>query len=100
MQGRFWVWGLLVAAVVLVVVGGAVLLFAPASIGWFAYSPLSSTTPFEFTGGVYPITAERAGGVAAVAAGLLLIAGVAGWVLGRRSALRGLTRSGALRAEE
>lgn len=91
MRGRM-VWVVLAAAVVLVVVGAAVLLFSPASFGWVGYSPLPSTMSFEFTGGVYPLTTQRAGGLAAFGAGLLLIAGVAGWVIGRRSGVRDRAR--------
>lgn len=85
MKGRIvWVRVLLIAAAVLVAIGAAVLLFMPASFGWVGYSTGASSSSFEFTG-MYPLTPERAIGAACCVAGLLLGAGVLGWVLGRRS---------------
>lgn len=84
-------WVLLGAGVVLVVVGGSTLLFSPVSYGWFAYSPLSSSTSdgsFAFVGGMYPMTTERAIGATCAVAGLLLLVGLGGWVLGRRSVMQ------------
>lgn len=77
---------LLGAAVVLVVVGAAVFVLAPVSFGytgWYAYSPLSSSFAFD---GMYPLTPGRVTGAALVVVGLLIAAGIAGWLLGRRSA--------------
>ncbi|KRC47060.1 hypothetical protein ASE16_16955 [Leifsonia sp. Root227] len=78
------VWALLTVAVVLVVIGGAVLLFVPATFGWTAYSPLSSST----FSGMYPLTEERAIGATCAIVGLLIGAGLVGWGIGRRSASR------------
>ena len=86
MGARGVVWKVLLgAAIVLVLVGTGVFLLAPASFGytgWYAYSPLSSTS-FSFDG-MYPLTPGRAG-AAVVVVGLLIAAGVVGWLLGRRS---------------
>lgn len=87
MRRRIWVGVLLGAAAVLVLVGGGMLLFAPVSFGWTAYAPLSDES-FSFSG-MYPLTTDRAVGAGLAIVGLLLVVGVLGWVLGRRSALRG-----------
>lgn len=87
MGARGVVWKVLLgAAIVLVVVGTGVFLLAPASFGytgWYAYSPLSSTS-FSFDG-MYPLTPGRAAGAGVVVVGLVIAAGVVGWLLGRRS---------------
>ena len=77
------VWGLLGVAVILLVMGAAVLLFSPVEFGWTAYAPLSDES-FSFSG-MYPLTPERAAGGALAILGLLLIAGTGGWMLGRAS---------------
>ncbi len=82
-------WVVLGAAAILVLVGAGVLLFAPVTFGtfgWTAYAPLSGET-FSFSG-MYPLTPRRATGALCVIAGLLLVAGVLGWVLGRRAGRR------------
>lgn len=79
-------WGLLGAAVILVSVGAGLLLFTPVSFGWFAYAPLSGES-FSFSG-MYPLTPERGAGAGLTVLGMLIVAGVLGWVLGRRSGLR------------
>lgn len=81
-QARTIVAGLFVLGLVLAVVS-AILFAIPrpaASFGWYAYAPLSSTT---FT----PSAADARQGFALGTAGaaLLLMAGSAGWWLGRRS---------------
>lgn len=87
MRRRIVLWVLLVAAVVLILVGTAILLFSPVEFGWTAYTPLSGES-FSFTG-MYPLTAARAAGVGTAVAGLLVVAGVVGWTLGRRSTRQG-----------
>jgi hypothetical protein len=92
MRGRIVMWVLLAAAVVLVVIGAGVFLFAPVSFGWFtytSYAPDANLASFDFSG-MYPLTPERAAGAVCAIIGLLLAAGVFGWVLGRRSALKAL----------
>ena len=79
-------WVLLAAAVVLVVTGAGVLLFAPASFGTFGFISGANATSFEFSG-MYPLTLERAVGAVCCIAGLLIVSAVLGWVFGRRSAL-------------
>ena len=79
-------WVLLSTAVVLVLVGGALLMFAPVSFGWTAYAPLSGES-FSFSG-MYPVTPERALGIVLAILGLLLVVGMLGWILGRRAAQR------------
>lgn len=86
MRGRIVVWVLLGTAVLLVLVGAAVMLFSPATFGWTAYAPLSSTA-FSFSG-MYPLTPQRAAGAGLAVLGLLLVVGLLGWVLGRRSELK------------
>lgn len=81
-QARTIVVGLFVLGVVLGVVS-VILLAVPrpaASFGWYAYAPLSSTT-FAPSGA----DARQGFGLGTAAAALLLIAGSAGWWLGRRS---------------
>ncbi|GAA2054996.1 hypothetical protein [Leifsonia soli] len=87
MRRRIVVLALLVAAVVLILVGAAIALLSPVDFGWTAYAPLSGES-FSFTG-MYPLTAARAAGMGTAVAGLLVIAGVTGWTLGRRSTRRG-----------
>ena len=87
MRRRIVLWVLLVAAVVLILIGAAILLFSPVEFGWTAYAPLSGES-FSFTG-MYPLTAARAAGIGTAVAGLLVIAGVVGWTLGRRSTRQG-----------
>ncbi|MFF1633253.1 hypothetical protein [Leifsonia sp. NPDC058248] len=86
MQGRIVLWVLLAVAVVMVVVGAGVLLFAPASFGTFGFFSGANATSFDFSG-MYPVTLERAAGAACCIAGLLIVAAVLGWIFGRRSAL-------------
>ena len=86
MRARIVMWVLLGAAVVLVIVGAAVLLFSPVAFGWTAYAPLSGES-FSFSG-MYPLTPERAAGAALSILGLLLAVGVIGWVLGRSAGRR------------
>lgn len=78
-------WLLVGFAVVLVVIGASVLLLSPATFGWTLDAPLSGES-FSFSG-MYPLTPERATGGALAILGLLLIAAIAGWALGRRSDL-------------
>ncbi|MFF1572628.1 hypothetical protein ACFVWR_07775 [Leifsonia sp. NPDC058292] len=85
MRGRIGLRVVLGAAAVLVVTGVAVVLFAPFSTGWFSYTAGGGSVSFDFHG-MYPLTPERAVGFACAIAGLLLVAGALGWVLGRRSA--------------
>ncbi|MFF9563920.1 hypothetical protein ACF1AJ_11270 [Leifsonia sp. NPDC014704] len=87
MRTRIVLLVLLVAAVVLILMGAAIALLSPVEFGWTANAPLSSET-FSFSG-MYPLTAARAAGVGAAVAGLLVIAGVAGWTLDRSSTRRG-----------
>jgi hypothetical protein len=81
-------WVLLAAAVVLVVIGAAVVLFVPVTFGWVGYGSFASSESFDFSG-MYPLTPERAAGAACAVVGLVLCAVVLGWVLGSRSALKG-----------
>lgn len=81
-QARTIVAGLFVLGLVLAVVSG-ILLAIPrpaASFGWYAYAPLSSTT-FAPSGA----DVRQGFAIGTGAASLLLIAGSAGWWLGRRS---------------
>ena len=78
-------WTVLGAALVLVMIGAAVLLFVPVSFGWVGYATVANSASFEFSG-MYPLTPERAAGALCAIVGLLLGAVVLGWVLGRRSA--------------
>jgi heme/copper-type cytochrome/quinol oxidase subunit 1 len=79
---RWWVVAVGVLGVVLVAVG-ARLVVEPHTFGWFAYAPLAegvqlSPSPFAYY--------RR--GIACLAAGALLVGGVGGYWLGRRSAAR------------
>jgi heme/copper-type cytochrome/quinol oxidase subunit 1 len=80
-------------------VAGGVILFAlanrsPADFGWAAYSPLSSTvyrseSTLNFDDGSAVLwTGQHLLGAGLVVAGLLVLAGVVGWLLGRRSVRR------------
>ncbi|MFP3465592.1 hypothetical protein [Leifsonia sp. SIMBA_070] len=83
MRGRIWMWVLLSAAAVMVLVGGGLLMTSPAPNGWFAC--------VGGMGGmqcVTPLRPERVGGAVLAIVGLLLVAGVGGWVLGLRAGRR------------
>jgi len=69
----------------LVVVGVIVVRVAPASFGWFAYAPLSSSESLFFP--TFP-SPWFYGGAALAIAGLLLIAGWIGFLLGPRRDVR------------
>lgn len=75
-------WGVLALGLVLVVGGLVVSVSQPASFGWFAYTPLSDSffrpAPSPFV--VMPNVAA-----AMLAIGVVLMAGWAGFQLGRRA---------------
>lgn len=78
---------MLVASVLtlVLVVGGVVVLATaePVSFGWFAYAPLSGdsfSTPWALAW-----TSQQVVGAVLVALGLLLGAGAAGYLIGRRT---------------
>jgi heme/copper-type cytochrome/quinol oxidase subunit 1 len=85
MRGSIVVWGLLGAAVILVLWGAGLLLLTPVSFGWFAYAPLSRES---FSSEIYLLTPERSAGAGLVILGMLIAVGVVGWVLGRRAGQR------------
>lgn len=68
------------------------LLFAPVSFGWTAYAPLSDES--FFFSGMYPLTTDRAAGAGLAVLGLILVVGILGWMLGRRSAVRDQIEAG------
>jgi heme/copper-type cytochrome/quinol oxidase subunit 1 len=72
--------GVSVLAVALVVGGAVAWRQVPASFGWFAYAPLSEESVPEL---VY-MDGGRYAALAALAFGLLLLAGLVGFLLGRR----------------
>ena len=94
------------AGYVLVLVGVVVFNLAnvvgrpPASFGWSAYSPLEQTqsayqsalTFASVDGGTVLWTGGHLVGAGLAVLGALVLAGVGGWWLGRRSGLRGTAR--------
>ena len=99
-----WVTGLVGAALVLV--GAVVLVLANRAgvpdVGWTAYAPLepevtsaySSDLVLSFDGWTVLWTGAHLLGVLLTGLGLLLLTGLAGWLLGRRSGRRPTPRSG------
>ena len=77
-------WGLLIAAVVLVLIGGALLLLTPQSPASFTCAGGIGGTACTFSGMIF-VTPARIAGALCGLAGLLLVAGALGWVLGRRA---------------
>ncbi len=82
----------------LVVGGGIVFALAngsPADLGWAAYTPVEETGAYQssltvtFAGGGVLWAGQHVLGAGLVVAGLLVLAGVGGWLLGRRSGRRG-----------
>ncbi|MCM3689016.1 hypothetical protein [Kocuria rosea] len=73
-------------AVATILAGALTVVFNPpeATFGWFAYAPLNGET---FSGMII-LNRTAAAGWAAVAAGAVLLAFCAGWLLGRRHSTR------------
>lgn len=87
-----------VLGVVLVLVGGAWFVGSdfgaagPATIGWFAYAPLSDTT---FSGdGVVALSTSGRNALVLLGLGALLLSAAGGYVLGRRHAAHPSTGAG------
>lgn len=74
-------WGVLVIGLVLAVGGLVVSGSQPTSFGWFAYAPLSDSF---FMPAPSPLVVMPTGAAAMLAIGVALIAGWAGFQLGRR----------------
>ncbi|THG34520.1 hypothetical protein E6C70_09705 [Glaciibacter flavus] len=73
---------LFAAAVVLAGVGVVLLVWpSPSSFGWFAVEP---DTSFGFVGGVQLVGPMTVWGWALIGVSAIVIAGVSGWLLGRR----------------
>jgi hypothetical protein len=91
---RAWPWVVGALGAVLVVAGvGLFALANSADVGWTSYVPLdpaaSATGPLVFADGTVWWTRQHALGAGLAVLGLLVLAGLGGWFLGRRSARRG-----------
>ncbi|EWT02105.1 hypothetical protein N865_07145 [Intrasporangium oryzae NRRL B-24470] len=82
-RGRKLVVGGVVLAAVLVAVGVFLWRSEPAGFGWFSYEPLTSE---ETVSSLVFVSTRRYAALGLFAAGLVLLGGVSGFALGRRSA--------------
>ncbi|GAA6525569.1 hypothetical protein [Intrasporangium sp. DVR] len=71
-------------AVVLLLVGALLWEGEPTSFGWFAYEPMSEETLSQL---VF-VNDRRVAGLTSMVTGLLLLAGLGGYLLGRRVSAR------------
>jgi hypothetical protein len=78
--------GAIAFAVVLLVIGVVLWRSEPESFGWFLYEPLPEQTP------ILLMTGRRFAALGALGAGLVLLAAVSGFMVGRRGSRRDGTR--------